>query len=62
MKRLIFLGLALMMVLGLSSVQANTTAPTIAEPGDYTTCMDYCMPEGHGFKYCHGECKGVATD
>jgi hypothetical protein len=64
MKRITLTVLALTAIIlgsyGLSSAQGQNDLP-LAESGDYTTCMNYCMPEGGGFNYCHGQCKQIAN-
>jgi len=69
MKKLWLLAFTLCLLVG-SIGFAGTKEPsagpeaflTMAEPGDYTTCMNYCMNDGHDhdFEYCHGICKSVA--
>jgi hypothetical protein len=38
---------------------AQIGEPGIEQPSDYQVCMDYCMGDGHGFVWCHSQCKDM---
>ena len=66
MKRIMFNVLCLAVV-AMGSTQLSATEMiddsfSIA-PGEsnYQTCMGQCERSGHGFTYCNGECKGLAS-
>jgi hypothetical protein len=64
MKRMLINAFCLGIIsLGATQLRAQES---IKAPGDgegetnYQTCMRYCMGDGCGFDYCHGQCKGLA--
>jgi len=72
MRKLSMLAFALCLLLGsvgIARAQASSTGPedfsqVAAATGDYTTCMNYCMNDGHGhsFEFCHLACEELANN